>query len=77
MGFGHSSIDRPVRLLRGFRRVTLAPGEEKQVEITCPVEKLKYYDTKSASFRLEHMEYEMYIGTSSAEEDLLKGSIQL
>lgn len=77
VGFGHSSIDRPVRLLRGFRRVTLAPGEEKQVEITCPVEKLKYYDTKSASFRLEHMEYEMYIGTSSAEEDLLKGSIQL
>lgn len=77
VGFGHSSIDRPVRLLRGFRRVTLAPGEEKQVEITCPVEKLKYYDTKSASFRLEHMEYEMYIGTSSAAEDLLKGSIQL
>lgn len=77
VGFGNSSIDRPVKLLRGFQRVTLSPGEEKQIEISCPVEKLKYYDTKSVSFQLEHMEYEMYIGTSSAEEDLLKGTVSL
>lgn len=77
VGFGNSPIDRPVKLLRGFQRVTLSPGEEKQIEISCPVEKLKYYDTKSASFQLEHMEYEMYIGTSSAEEDLLKGTVSL
>ncbi len=77
VGFGNSSIDRPVKLLRGFQRVTLSPGEEKQIEISCPVEKLKYYDTKSASFQLEHMEYEIYIGTSSAEENLLKGTVSL
>ena len=29
VGFGNSSIDRPVKLLRGFQRVTLSPGEEK------------------------------------------------
>lgn len=77
VGFRNSAIDRPVKLLRGFRRISLEPGESRTVEITCPVEKLMYYNEKTAAFELEHMEYEIYIGTSAAEEDLLKGCILL
>lgn len=75
VGFKNSSIDRPVKLLRGFDRVRLHPGEEKEVTITCPVEKLCYFNEKTNQMELEHMEYEIYIGTSSDNDDLLMGTI--
>lgn len=77
VGFRNSEIDRSVKVLRGFQRVGLQPGESRQVTITCPVEKLKWYNPKTAAWELEHMDYEVYIGTSSGEEDLIKGMITL
>ena len=76
-GFAHSQIDRPRKVLRGFQRVSLRPGEVKTVTIQCPIERLKYYDPESNRFRLEHMPHEVYIGTSCDEQDLLSGSIEL
>ncbi|MBR5702496.1 MAG: glycoside hydrolase family 3 C-terminal domain-containing protein [Oscillospiraceae bacterium] len=77
VGFGNSSLDRPSKLLRGFSRVSLASGEENEVVIRCPLEKLAYYDPKESAFRLEHMEYPVYIGSSSDPRDLLEGSVIL
>ena len=77
IGYKNSKVDRPVKLLRGFKRIHLQTSESAAVEITSPVEKLKWYNPKTADFELEHMTYEAYIGTSSADKDLLKGSISL
>jgi beta-glucosidase len=77
MGFNNSKIDRPVKLLRGFSRISVKKGEQRRVCISCPVEKLKYYNTITAVFELESMEYEIYIGTSSADRDLLAGTVKL
>jgi beta-glucosidase len=77
IGFSKSAVDRPVKLLRGFTRVNLRPGESKKVVIECPIEKLKWYNPKTAAFELEHMTYEAYIGTSSDPKDLIKGSFTL
>ena len=77
VGFAKSAVDRPVKLLRGFARVELAPGERKSVTLTCPVEKLKYYDPSARAMVLEHMEHEVYIGTSADNKALLKGSVKL
>ena len=77
VGFENSAVDRPVKILRGFARVELAPGEEKEVVITCPAEKLAYYNAYTRQMEVEHMEYEGYIGTSSSDKDLLKGSFTL
>ena len=77
VGFDESRLDRPVKTLCGFKRVRLYPGGAKRVEIFCPLERLKYYDAQEKSFKLEHMDYQVYIGTSSAEEDLLRGVITL
>jgi len=77
VGFKNSAIDRPVKLLRGFKRISLGPGERARVEIVCPIEKLMWYNPKTAAFELEHMTYEAYIGTSSSEEDLFSGSFSL
>lgn len=76
-GFGNSCIDRPVKILRGFSRVDLKAGEEKEVRISCPIEKLKWYNPKTSAWELEHMEYEIYIGFSSDSKDLAKGKIVL
>jgi len=77
VGFEHSMLDRPVKLLRGFRRVSLNPGESKTVTIECLVEKLEYYNSTKSIFELEHMEYPVYIGPSSDNRYLLRGSITL
>ena len=76
-GFENSAVDRPVKQLRGFGRVSLLPGEEKIVEIKTPLEKLKYYDPVYRTWRLEHMAYTVYVGSSSAPEDLQAVKIEL
>ena len=77
VGFKNSSIDRPVKLLRGFSRVLLKAKEEKTVTITCPIEKLKYYNPETNQWELEHMEYEIYIGSSSDSRDLLTSTLKI
>lgn len=76
-GFSNSCIDRPLKVLRGFTRVDLSAGEEKDVKISCPIEKLKWYNPASSGWELEHMDYEMYIGFSSDDKDLAKGKVVL
>jgi beta-glucosidase len=77
VGFENSKVDRPVKILRGFERVSLQPGESKTVTIFCPNEELQWYDANHNTYAFEHMEYQVYIGTSSANEDLKKGSVTL
>ena len=77
VGFENSQVIRPVKVLRGFNKVNLAPGERQVVTITCPLEKLHWYNPQTASFELEEMEYEVYLGTSSRMEDLTQGHLAL
>lgn len=76
-GFKHSSVDRPVKVLRGFKRVDLKAGESKRVEINCPAEELKWFNPDTNQFELEHMKYEVYIGSSSSDRDLIEGGVEL
>ncbi len=77
VGFENSTVDRPKKLLRGFQRVTLQPGETKRVLISCPIERLRWYNPETSSWELERMEYQAYIGFSSDEKDLLRGAFSL
>lgn len=77
IGFNNSNIDRPVKVLRGFERVSLKPGEKSSVQISCPVEKIKWYNPDTNLWELEDMEYDIYIGNSSYEKDLFKGTFTL
>ncbi len=77
VGFSHSAVDRPVKLLRGFTRTFLKAGETRHLEIRCPVEELQWFNPETRQMELEHMEYELYIGASSADRDLLWGSCVL
>lgn len=72
VGFENSFVDRPVKQLRGFKRISLDVGESKEVMIRCPLEKLKYYEPTECKWYLEHMNYNVYMGNSSATEALYK-----
>lgn len=77
IGFENSKIDRPLKLLRGFARVSLEPGGETTVTIFCSAERLRYYDPVHDEWRLEHISYNAYIGTSSDMNDLLSREFTL
>lgn len=77
VGFANSKINRPVKILRGFARVALQPGEEKAVEICCSTSELCWYNEETASMELEHMEYQVYIGNSADTTHLLQGTVTL
>ncbi len=77
VGFGHSAVDRPVKQLRGFQRITLQPGESQTVRISVPLEKLKWYDPVHRCWTLEHMIHSIYMGSSADNSDLLRTEVSL
>lgn len=77
VGFSQSKVDRPIRTLKGFKRVSLQQSEKRTVIISCPVDELAWFNEETDAFETEHMEYEIYMGTSSAPEDLLMTTITI
>ena len=76
IGFANSEIDRPVKLLKGFDKIALQPGETKTIELEIELEELAWYDPESKTWKIEKMVYEVYVGPSSDESKLLKGSFE-
>jgi len=64
-----SSVTRPVKELKAFRRVALAPGATITVTFDIPQEALAFHDL-DMNFRAEAGEFEVMVGTSSRDEDL-------
>ena len=60
------SVARPVLELKGFRRITLEPGESKKVSFTLHSEQLAFYGT-DMKLRIEEGLYKVFIGSSSAD----------
>ena len=60
-----ASISQPVRRLRGFKRVTLNPGQQKKVTFTLSANDVGFYDNQ-ANFVVETGEIQLYVGNSSA-----------
>jgi len=60
-----------VKTLKGFKRITLNPGETKKVEFDITLEKLKrWVDEKGFSVEID--KYILMVGSSSSEIDLRK-----
>lgn len=62
-----SSLPRPVKELKGFKKVKLAPGEEKQVSITIGRDALSYFDDNKHEWIAEPGKFEAIIGASSRD----------
>lgn len=66
-----SSVTRPVKELKGFNKVHLKPGETRTVHITIEPEVLAFYNINMNDV-VEPGEFEIMVGTSSADKDLQK-----
>jgi beta-glucosidase len=64
-----ASLVRPIKELKGFRKVLLAPGETKEILFEIGDEELGFYDS-NGNFIIEPGEFELMVGGNSA--DLLK-----
>jgi beta-glucosidase len=60
----YGSIVRPVKELKGFRKVFLESGESKAVSFIITKESLKFYNSKN-EYKAEKGEFEVFIGKSS------------
>ncbi len=64
-----SSVTRPVKELKGFRRVTLDPGQTITVELEVTPDALAFYDIEMM-YRVEPGDFRLMVGSSSRDEDL-------
>ncbi|MCI5664578.1 MAG: glycoside hydrolase family 3 C-terminal domain-containing protein [Mediterranea sp.] len=73
VGDDKCSVLRPVKELKRFTKVALAPGEEREVTFTLTADDLKFYDEASASWKAEPGRFTAYIAASSAD---VRGRVQ-
>lgn len=66
-----SSVTRPVKELKGFERITLAPGETRTVSLDITPGHLAFYNI-DMEYTVEPGRFEIMVGSSSRDEDLQK-----
>jgi beta-glucosidase len=66
-----SSVTRPIKELKGFKKLTLKPGEQQTVSIEITPESLAFYDIHMKRV-VEPGEFEIMVGPSSQDSDLQK-----
>ncbi|HYU53600.1 MAG TPA: fibronectin type III-like domain-contianing protein, partial [Gemmatimonadaceae bacterium] len=69
-----ASVAQPVKALKGFRRITLRPGEVRTVTFRLAPAALALYDRQMRRV-VEPGTFSVYVGTSS--EDVLRSSFEV
>ena len=62
-----SSVDRPVKELKGFSKVALQPGETKTVTFEIDEPALSFFDADKHAWVSEPGDFEALVGASSAD----------
>ncbi len=75
VGFENSKIDRPKKLLKGFKKVEIKPKETKNVNIRVNNNDLAYYNPETKKWEIERMKYTIFVGLSSDIKALLNTEI--
>ena len=60
-------VSRPVRELKGFEKISLEPGQEKEVRFVLDQRSFAYYEEKLHDWHVESGEYVIEIGASSRD----------
>ena len=71
VGFSNSKVDRPVKLLRDFKKLSIQSGETKELLLKVAVDDLAWYDPAIKKWVVDQMEYELFVGGSSDSKNLL------
>jgi beta-glucosidase len=69
----YSSVTTPIKELKAFQRIELAPGEVKTVSLEVPYERLALVNRELETV-VEPGEFDVMVGSSSRDVDLLKAT---
>lgn len=67
IGDDKASVLRPLKELKGFSKIALAPGETKTVTFTITPDDLKFYDETAKGWIAEPGKFTAYVGSSSTD----------
>jgi len=67
VGDNHSSVPRPLKELKGFSKIFLEPGEEKEVSIPLNFRSFAYYDMNGKQWKIDPGNFELLVGSSSTD----------
>ncbi len=67
IGDEKSSVPRPLKELKGFLKVPLAPGEEKEVKFSVTPKDLMFFDDKKHEWVVEPGKFKAYIAASAED----------
>ncbi|MEK1367935.1 glycosyl hydrolase [Limosilactobacillus fermentum] len=67
-----SRIEKPDRELRGFKKISLNPGESKKVKITLDRRSFSWYNVEGSSWEMDNGQYEIQVGSSIIDIKLRK-----
>ena len=65
VGDDECTLERPVKELKGFKKISLAPGETKKVTFEIEPEMLKFYDPARGGWVLENGTFTFHVGAAS------------
>ncbi len=60
-------VDRPAKELKGFAKVSLAPGETKHVSVSLGPRAFSWFDVKTGAWRGDSGAFDVLVGRSSVE----------
>ena len=63
----HARIERPLKELKGFAKVELAPGETKTVKLALTPRSFAYYFSEGHSWKVDAGEFGILVGSSSRD----------
>ena len=64
VGSDRKDVDRPVKVLKGFKRVSVKAGASAEVEIEVLIDDIKFYNLEIGQWELDES-YTVYLGTDS------------
>jgi len=77
VGMKQSSVERQKKLLKGFKKIHLEPGQSTSVTLSVDLDELQYFSNEQRKWILEAGSYSFYVGSSAAEAALRVKEIEL
>ena len=64
IGSDNKETDRPVKLLKGFKRVSIKAGETREVKVNVSIDDIRFYNPEKCDWELDNS-YTVYVGKDS------------
>jgi beta-glucosidase len=71
LGDPSARVKRPAKELKGFKKVRLAPGETRHIELPLDARSFAYWDIKAHRWRTDAGRFVVYVGDSSENTPLM------